>query len=170
MAKPRPVPEGFEGLVPHLVVQNASKAIEFYKSAFGAEELKRVPAPDGRILHAELRLANTHVFLADDFPEMCGGQSRHPLALKGTPLTLHHYVNDVDAAIGRAQSAGATVKMPAQDMFWGDRYGVIEDPFGHQWSFATRLTDLTPDEMARAAKQAFAQAPSPGKNAPSGNK
>jgi PhnB protein len=114
----------------------------------------RLPSPDGRIMHAALRIGSSHLFLADDFPEMCGGQSRHPRALKGTPTTIHRYVNDVDA----------TVKMPAQDMFWGDRYGVVEDPFGHQWSFATHIKDLTPEEIGRAAAQAFAQSPPPGKS------
>jgi PhnB protein len=159
MAKTRAIPEDKEGIIPHLVVRDAATAIEFYKKAFGAEEVMRLPAPDGRVLHAALAIGGTHVFLADDFPEWCGGKSRHPTALGGTPVTLHQYVNDVDAAIRRAQSAGATVKMPADDMFWGDRYGVIEDPFGHQWSLATHTRDVTPEEMSRAAKQMFSAPP-----------
>ena len=153
MAKARPIPEGQEGLIPHLVVNNAAKAIAFYKSAFGAEELSRVPSPDGRIAHASLRIASTHVYLSDDFPEFCGGKPRHPGALGGTPVTLHCYVNDVDAAIQRAQTAGATIKAPASDMFWGDRYGVVEDPFGHQWSIATHIKEVTPDDIARGARE-----------------
>ena len=160
MAKTRPIPEGQEGLIPHLVVKDAAKAIQFYKSAFGAEELSRVPSPDGRIVHAALRIASTHVYLADDFPEFCGGKPRNPSALGGTPVTFHHYVNDTDAAIKRAQSAGATVKAPAQDMFWGDRYGVVEDPFGHQWAFATHIKDVTPDEIARGAREMQNKPPS----------
>jgi uncharacterized glyoxalase superfamily protein PhnB len=169
MAKTRAIPEGQEGLIPHLVVKDAAKAIEFYKSAFGAEELSRLPSPDGRIMHAALRIASSHVFLADDFPEYCGGKSRNPAALGGTPITLHTYVNDVDAAIKRAQSAGATVKSPATDMFWGDRYGVVEDPFGHQWSLASHIKDVSPEEMSRGAQQMIAQAAS-GSNPGSGKK
>jgi uncharacterized glyoxalase superfamily protein PhnB len=163
MAKTRPIPDGCEGFIPHLVVKNGASAIDFYKRALGAEEVTRLPSPDGRIMHAHLRVGTTAVFLADDFPEMCGGQPRNPQALHGTPVTIHRYVHDVDSAIKRAQDAGATVKVPASEMFWGDRYGVIEDPFGHQWSFATHTKDLTPEEIGKAAQQAFAQGPGSGK-------
>jgi uncharacterized glyoxalase superfamily protein PhnB len=159
MAKARAIPEGKGGVIPHLVVQGAAKAIDFYKKAFGAEEEMRLPTPDGRVLHAGLRIAGAHVFLADDFPESCGGTPRSPQALKGTPVTLHFYVDDVDAAIKRAQSAGAIVIMPAQDMFWGDRYGVVQDPFGHQWSLATHTQDLTPEQIAKNAQAACSQPP-----------
>jgi len=132
---PKPV-----GLVPHLVVNGAMKAIEFYKKAFGAEEMFRMPAEDGkRLMHAEIRIGPSTVYLCDDFPEYCGGKSRTPDALGGTPVVLHSYVPDCDAAIERATRAGAAVEMPAQDMFWGDRYGTVKDPFGHSWSFATPL-------------------------------
>ena len=151
-----PVPPGMENLIPHLVCDPCSEAIEFYKKAFGAEEIQRMPAPDGRIMHAAIRIGNSFVFLVDDFPEFCGGKSQSPKALKGTPVTMHHYVENCDAAIKRAQNAGATVLMPAQDMFWGDRYGVVTDPFGHKWSFATHIKDLTPDEMRAGMKDAFA--------------
>ena len=97
------------------------------------------------------------MFLVDDFPEYCGGQSQSAIALKGTPVTIHHYVENCDAAIERARKAGATVVMPAADMFWGDRYGVVTDPYGHKWSFATHLRDVTPDEMQSAMKEAFQQ-------------
>ena len=97
------------------------------------------------------------MYLADDFPEYCGGKAQSPTALKGTPVSIHHYVENCDAAIKRAQDAGATVQMPAQDMFWGDRYGVIVDPYGHKWAFATRLKDLTPQEMQTAGKAFFAK-------------
>ena len=153
------IPAGSEGLIPHLVCDPCADAIEFYKKAFGAEEVSRMPAPDGnRLMHAEIRIAGRPLFLADDFPEYCGGKAMSPQALGGTPVTVHRYVEDCDAAILRAQKAGATVKMPAADMFWGDRYGVVVDPFGHVWSFATHIHDLTPEQMAKGAEAAFAQA------------
>jgi len=154
----QPIPPGHENLIPHLVCSPCSEAIEFYKKAFGAEEIARMPAPDGhRIMHAAIRIGNSFVFLVDDFPEFCGGKSASPLALKGTPVSIHHYVEDCDAAIKRASDAGAKVEMPAADMFWGDRYGVVVDPFGHKWSFATHIKDLSPADMKSAMKEAFAQ-------------
>lgn len=161
MSNVKPIPEGCEGIIPHLIVNGGSKAVEFYKKAFGAEEVMRMPAPDGRIMHAEVRIGDSLVYLCDDFPEMCGGKSRHPKALGGTSGTIHRYVTDVDGVIQRAVKAGAEVKMPATDMFWGDRYGVIEDPFGHQWAFATHKKDLTPEQIAKAQAEAFAQGPPP---------
>jgi PhnB protein len=156
----QPIPLGHENLIPHLVCERCSEAIEFYKKAFGAEEIVRMPAPDGRrIMHAAIRIGKSFVFLVDDFPEFCGGKASSPTALKGTPVSLHHYVADCDAAIKRAQDAGATVVMPAQDMFWGDRYGVVTDPYGHKWTFATHIRDLSPDEMRAAMNDAFAQHP-----------
>ncbi len=128
------------GIVPHLVVEGASKAIDFYKKAFGAEEVMRMPHDDGkRLMHAQIKIGPSAVFLCDDFPEYCDGKPRHPRALNATPVTLHQYVPNCDAAIKRAADAGASVTMPAQDMFWGDRYGQVTDPFGHIWSFATPL-------------------------------
>jgi uncharacterized glyoxalase superfamily protein PhnB len=148
---------GHENLIPHLVCERCAEAIDFYKKAFGAEEIHRLPGPDGRkIMHAAIRIGNSVVFLADDFPELRGGKAESPKALKGTPVTFHHYVKNCDAAIKRAKDAGATILMPAQDMFWGDRYGVVTDPYGHHWSFGTRLKDLTPDQMQAAMKEAFA--------------
>src|SRR5690606_13426448 len=117
--------------------------------AFGAEEVASMPSPDGRIMHAEIRIGGNLVFLVDDFPEYCEGKSGTPKALGGTPVVLHRYVKDCDAAIKKAVDAGATVKMPAADMFWGDRYGVITDPFGHDWSIATHQKDLTPEQMMK---------------------
>jgi uncharacterized glyoxalase superfamily protein PhnB len=153
-----PIPTGREGLIPHLVCSPGADAIEFYKQAFGAVELCRMAAPGGdRIMHAELQFGDGLVFLADDFPEYCGGQSQTATALGGTPVTIHRYVKDCDAAIERATKAGATIKMPAADMFWGDRYGVVTDPFGHCWSIATHKKDLTPEEMAKGMEEAFAQ-------------
>jgi PhnB protein len=153
-----PIPPGQENLIPHLVCSPCAEAIEFYKKAFGAEEINRMPAPDGRrIMHAQIRIGKSFVFLVDDFPEFCGGKASSPTALKGTPVTIHHYVESCDAALKRALDAGATALMPATDMFWGDRYAVVTDPFGHKWSFATHLKDLTPAEMQAAMKDAFAQ-------------
>ena len=154
----QPIPPGHENLIPHLVCNSCSEAIEFYKKAFGAKEMHRIPAPDGRkIMHAAIQIGSSVVFLVDDFPEFCGGQSQSPKALGGTPVTIHHYVENCDAAIKRAQDAGATVSMPPQDMFWGDRYGAVTDPYGHKWSFATHIKDLTPDQMQAGMKDAFAQ-------------
>ena len=118
-----------------------------------------MPAPDGRIIHAGLRIGGHHLFLADDFPEYCGGKSRTATALGGTPVTIHRYVEDCDAVIKRATDAGASVIMPAEDMFWGDRYGVVQDPYGHNWSIATHVRDMSDQEMAEAAEAAFAQSP-----------
>lgn len=152
------IPSGSEGLIPHLVCENCAAAIEFYKQAFGAVENCRMPAPDGqRLMHAQVTIDGRPLMLADDFPEYCGGKASSPQALGGTPVTIHRYVNDCDAAIARAEKAGATVKMPAMDMFWGDRYGVIIDPFGHTWALATHVRDLTPEEIAKGAEEAFAQ-------------
>lgn len=152
-----PIPAGQDGLIPHLVCDPCADAIEFYKKAFGAEEVCRMPAPGGdKLMHAQVKINGRHVFLCDDFPEYCGGQSRSPKSLGASPVTIHQYVKDCDAAIKRAADAGATVVMPATDMFWGDRYGVITDPFGHSWSLATHIKDLTPEEMAEAAGAAFA--------------
>jgi uncharacterized glyoxalase superfamily protein PhnB len=154
----RPIPPGHEGLIPHLVCDPCADAIEFYKKAFGAEEVGRLPAPDGRrIMHAAIRVGGGFIFLCDDFPEFCGDKARSPKALGATPVTVHRYVEDCDAVVKRAEKAGATVTMPAQDMFWGDRYGMVTDPFGHSWSFATHIRDLTPEEIAEGAKAAFAQ-------------
>ncbi|MCL4196452.1 MAG: VOC family protein [Phycisphaerales bacterium] len=158
MSNVNPIPEGCAGLIPHLVVQGCDKALDFYKKAFGAEEICRMPSPDGRVMHAEIRIGSAMIFLADDFPEYCGGKARNPKALGNTPVTLHQYVKNCDAAIDRAAKAGATVTMPATDMFWGDRYGVITDPFGHSWAFATHIKDMTPEEMSQAAEAAFAGA------------
>lgn len=128
------------GLIPHLVVNGAAKAVEFYKVALGAVEVSRMPEENGtRLLHVELRIGDAAIFLCDDFPEFCGGTKRAPEQGKPTPVTLHLDVTDCDAAIARAADAGAIVNMPARDMFWGDRYGKVTDPFGHEWSFAHPL-------------------------------
>lgn len=155
-----PIPPGEEGLIPHLVCDPCAEAIEFYKKAFDAEEVCRMPAPDGKkIMHAQVKINGRSLMLADDFPEYCqDAKSRSPKALGGTPVTIHQYVKDCDAAIRKAEQAGATVAMPASDMFWGDRYGLVTDPFGHSWSLATHIADPTPEEMEKAAQAMFAQA------------
>ena len=126
-------------IIPHLVVPGAVKAIEFYQKAFGATEVMRMPHDDGRLMHAELKIGDARLFLCDDFPEFCGGKSRTAKTLGGTPITLHQDVPNCDAAIAKAGAAGATVSMPAADMFWGDRYGQVTDPYGLVWSFAHPL-------------------------------
>ena len=154
-----PIPPGREGLIPHLVCSNCIEAIEFYKQAFDAEEICAMPAPDGRTMHAEIKIGGQHVFLADDFPEYCGGKSQTPQALGGTPVTIHRYVADCDAVIQRAAEAGATIKMPPMDMFWGDRYGAVTDPYGHRWGLATHVKDMSKKQMMKAAQDFFASQP-----------
>jgi len=149
----KPVPEGFHTITPHLVVKGASQAIEFYKKAFGAKELSRMHGPDGKsIMHAQLKIGDSLLFLVDEFPEMgCYG----PLTGGRSPVTIHLYVEDVDSAFNVALAAGARQTMPPADMFWGDRYGKLIDPFGHEWSLATHKEDLTPEEIGKRAQTAF---------------
>jgi PhnB protein len=145
------VPPEMHSVTPHLVCAGAGAAVDFYVKAFGAHEVARLPGPDGKIMHAEIKIGDSHVMLADEFPQ-CGSMS--PKTLKGTPVTIHLYVKDADAVIQQAVAAGATVVMPAQDMFWGDRYGIVQDPFGHQWSVATHQYDLTPAQIQEGMKNA----------------
>jgi uncharacterized glyoxalase superfamily protein PhnB len=157
MAKPvNYLPAGLGAITPHLVIQGAGKAIAFYKEIFGARELSRSPGPDGkRLMHAHIEIAGSHLFLADEFPEM--GPSRSPSALGGTPITLNLYVPNVDEVFKRAVAAGANAKMPPADMFWGDRYAQVVDPFGHEWAIATHIEDVPPEEMPRRAQEAMAK-------------
>ncbi len=149
----KPIPEGCNGVIPHLVVRGGARAIEFYKQAFGAEEVCRMPGPDGEaLMHAELKVGGGFIFLADEFP----GMSRSPNSLGGSSVTLHLCVEDVDAVYARALAAGAESRMPPADMFWGDRYCKVTDPFGHEWGLATHIEDIAPDEMERRAAAAFA--------------
>jgi uncharacterized glyoxalase superfamily protein PhnB len=150
MPQIKPIPDGFHSLTPHLVCENASAAIDFYKAAFGATELSRLPGPDGKLMHGSVRIGDSILMLTDEFPQY-GGLG--PKMLKGSPVTLHLYVTDVDAAFAKAVAAGAKVKMPLADMFWGDRYGQVEDPFGHFWALAMHIRDTTPDEMQAAMKK-----------------
>ncbi|EHK64568.1 VOC family protein [Achromobacter arsenitoxydans] len=138
------IPEGMHTLTPHIVCEGASDAIAFYKKAFNAEEIVRLPGPNGKVMHAAIRIGDSVLMMMDDFPEW---GSLGPKALKGTPICLHLYVKDVDAALQQAVAAGAQITMPAADMFWGDRYGQVVDPFGHRWSLATHKQDLTPEEI-----------------------
>ena len=136
-------------VMPHLVCAGAAQAIDFYKKAFGAVEVMRLPGKDGRLMHAALEIGRATIMLADEMPEW---GSLSPTSLKGTPVTIHLYVDDVDAFFARAVKAGATAKMPVADMFWGDRYGVLVDPFGHSWSVATPQREVTAEEMREAMK------------------
>ena len=145
-ASVKPIPDGMRSLTPHLVCDGAAKAIEFYKKAFGAAEEGRMPGPDGRLMHAQVRIGDSALMLVDEWPEM---GAVGPNKLKGTPVTIHLYVADVDSAYQRAVDAGATATMPPADMFWGDRYGQLKDPFGHMWSLATHQHDYTPEQMAQ---------------------
>ncbi|MCH8504211.1 MAG: VOC family protein [Ectothiorhodospiraceae bacterium] len=146
------IPEGQEGLIPHLTCDPCADAIAFYRKAVGAEEMSRVTQPEpGKIMHAALRLDGSVLFLSDDFPEFCAdNKPSSPKALGGTPVTVHRYVEDCDAAFDRAVKAGATIKMAPEDMFWGDRYGVVVDPFGHAWSLATHVRDVSEEELSEA--------------------
>ena len=147
-------PHGMSTLSPHLVCDGAAAAIDFYQRAFGAEEMVRLAGPDGRLMHASIRICGCSVMLVDGNKD-CGLLS--PKALNGTPVILHLFVPDVDAAVARAVEAGAVVTMPVADMFWGDRYGLITDPFGHSWSIATHQRDLSPAEIQDAACKHFGQ-------------
>src|SRR6186997_3404799 len=139
MARTSPIPTGMTAVTPHLIVDGAARAIEFYKAAFGATEEMRLPAPDGKLMHARLRIGGAAVMLVDEMPH-CNALG--PKTLKGTPVTIHLFVEDADAVFARAAKAGASALMPPADMFWGDRYGVVTDPFGHRWSIATHQRDL----------------------------
>lgn len=144
------IPEGMHTVTPHLICAGAVDAIEFYKQAFGAVELTRMPAASGKLLHASLRIGDSILMLSDEFPDF-GGFG--PNSLKGSPVTIHLQVDDADAFVTRAAAAGATVRMPVADMFWGDRYGQLVDPFGHHWSVGTHVRDVTPEEMRRSMCQ-----------------
>ncbi|HKQ98742.1 MAG TPA: VOC family protein [Candidatus Polarisedimenticolia bacterium] len=149
MAPVRPVPEGFHTITPHLVIDGAPRAMEFYKKAFGAEELKRIPGPGGKLMHAEMKIGDSVLMLCDEFPKYgaVGPKS-------SSPVVIHLFVNDVDKVFSQAVAAGATAVMPPTDALWGDRYGKVTDPFGHSWSLATHKEDLTPQQIAERMKAA----------------
>lgn len=149
------IPDGYHTLTPYLVVSSAAKAIEFYRKAFGATEVMRMVEPGGkRIMHAEIRIGDSCLMLSDTYAEM---GAKNPKDLNGTPVTVHVYSENADALVARAAKAGAKVVMPVAEMFWGDRFGKVRDPFGHEWSIATHVKDLTPDQFAKAAAAAFAE-------------
>ena len=148
-----PIPAGHHTVTPHLVIKGAAQAIEFYKKAFGAQEINRVPGPEGKLLHAEIKIGDSFVYLADEVPDWgivgpADGKS---------PVVLHLYVPDTDKAFAQAISAGGTAVMPPMDAFWGDRYAKLTDPFGHHWSIATHMKDLTPEQMMEGMKQAMGE-------------
>lgn len=150
MAKPaKPVPEGFHTVTAHLIVKGASGAIDWYKKALGAEELFRMPGPNNTVMHAEIRVGDSSIMMGEEMPER---GSKGPKSLGGSPVVLHIYVTDADAVFDRAVKAGGKVLLPMTDMFWGDRYGQIEDPYGHRWSIATHKEDVSPDEMMSRMK------------------
>ena len=149
-----PIPEGYHSLTPYLAVEDASRAIEFYKEAFGAEEVVRMPGPDGSVAHAELQIGDSKLMLSDPFPQ---SNVRPPTERGGPTASVFMYVEDVDATFEQAQKAGATVVSELEDMFWGDRFGTLADPFGQVWSVATHKEDLSEEEMAERSKAAMAE-------------
>jgi len=149
MAKPtKPVPAGYHTATPYMIVNGAAKAIEFYKNAFGATELMRIAQPNGKIGHAEIKIGDSPIMLADEYPEM---GARSPQSLGGSPVSIMLYVDKVDAVVKKAVAAGAKVVRPVEDKFYGDRSGTLEDPFGHQWHISTHQEDVTPEEMKKRA-------------------
>jgi PhnB protein len=152
MAAVKPIPDGYPRVIPYLTVDGAAAAIEFYVNVFGGTETVRMPGPDGKIGHAEVKLGDSMIMLADSSPDM-GSQS--PVSLGGTPVTVMVYVDDVDAAFERAIAAGATTERKVEDQFYGDRAGQFADPFGHKWFVATHVEDVAPEEMAKRAAAAM---------------
>ncbi|RZI44424.1 VOC family protein [Herbaspirillum sp. HC18] len=151
-SKVNPIPDGYHTLTPYLTIRNAAAALDFYKRAFGADETFRVASPDGKIGHAEIRIGDSAIMLSDEFPEM-GAKS--PEAMGGSPVMLHLYVENVDALVDRAVQAGGKLERPVADQFYGDRGGMITDPFGHKWWIATHVEDVPPDELERRSKATF---------------
>ena len=145
-----PIPDGMHTVTPHLVCAGAAEAIEFYKKAFNAVEIGRMMSPQGKLLHGLIGIGDSKVMLVDEFPDW---GAFGPKSLKGSPVTMHIYVEDVDAFVAHAGAAGAKITVPPQDMFWGDRYCKLEDPFGHHWSVATHVPDVSPDEMQQAVQK-----------------
>jgi len=146
-------------LIPYLSCRNATEALAFYQKAFGAETLMVMPAPDGKVMHAAMNLDGATIYLCDEFPEY---GSNSPQSLGGSPVTLHLQVADCDAVFAQATAAGCEVKLPLQEMFWGDRYGQLADPYGHRWSVATTVKQVTPEEMQQAMAAMATQAPCEG--------
>jgi len=150
MSKPAPIPNGMHTVTPHLVCAGGADAIDFYKKAFNAEEMMRLPGQNGKLMHGCIRIGDSLVMLADEYPEW---GSFGPNSLKGTTVTIHLYVEDADSQFNQAIAAGCTVHMPMADMFWGDRYGIVKDPFGHLWAIATHIRDVSPEEIQAAVSK-----------------
>ena len=148
------IPDGYHSVTPYLAVDDAAAALEFYKQAFGARERMRMPAPGGKVGHAEIEIGGSCIMLADEYPDM---DFRSPKAFGGTPVSLHLYVENVDAVAKQAVAAGAKELRPVKDQFYGDRTGTVQDPFGHVWHLATHKEDLAPDELKRRAGEAKQQ-------------
>ena len=151
----RGVPQGYHTVTPSLILKDARRAIDFYKRAFGAEEIDVMAGPDGRVMHAEIRIGDCMVMLGEENPAW--PQFKSAETLGASPISLHLYVPDADAAFRRAVDAGARSQMPVEDAFWGDRYGKVTDPFGYSWGIATRVKDMTPEEIARAGREWMAR-------------
>ncbi len=149
MSTVQPIPQGMHSLTPHLICRNANAAMDFYVKAFGALDCGRLPGPDGRLMHGMMFIGDSALMLCDEMPEW---NTLSPASLNGSPVVIHLYVPDVDASVTRAVEAGATLTMPVSDMFWGDRYGQIQDPYGHRWSLATHIRDMSPEDIAAASK------------------
>ena len=154
--KVKAIPDGMHSLTPHITCAGAADAMEFYKKAFNAVEMFRMAGPDGKLMHGCVKIGDSQLMLADDFPQW---GALDPHALKGSPVTIHLQVEDVDASFAQAIAAGATVTMPVADMFWGDRYGQLKDPFGHRWALATHKVDLTPEQTRDAMMKMMATTP-----------
>lgn len=148
------IPTGYEGATPYLIISDAARALEFYKRAFGAMEIMRIPTPEGKIGHAEFKIGAAIVMLADEFPDM---NCKSPQSIGGSPVSMMVYVQDVDAFVERAVSAGAKMTTPVENKFYGDRSGSVEDPFGHHWHFATHIEDVPPAELAARAEAVMKQ-------------
>ncbi len=149
----KPIPEGYHSITPYLSVDDASKAIEFYKRAFGAKERVLMPTPDGKVAHAELEIGDSLIMLSDPFPQATG---KSPKEVGTTTVGIFLYTEDVDEIVQQVVDAGGTITTPVENMFWGDRYGKVSDPFGHEWSIATHVEDVSPEEMEERAKAAMA--------------
>jgi PhnB protein len=149
----KPIPEGYHTVTPYLAVDDAAKAIEFWGRAFGATEQVRMDGPDGKIAHAELEIGDSRIMVSDQFPQ---STTKPPKEAGATTVSIMLYVEDVDSVVQDAVDAGATISMPIEDMFWGDRFGAVTDPFGHQWSIATHVEDVSPEDIEVRAREAFA--------------
>ena len=156
MAKVKPIPDGYHSVTPYLIIRGASDAIDFYGKVFGTKERMRMPMPDGKVGHAELELGDSVIMLADEFPDM---EIKGPATLGGSPVNVHIYVDDVDATFERAVSAGADVLQPLENKFYGDRAAQLRDPFGHVWSIATHVEDVSIEEMKRRQEEMFKKKP-----------